>query len=754
VPFDEAERLVLGRTTYSGELGWNVSSEDYYDYRDRVEAFESLAVIRSRASEVTVTGGDEPERVPLTMVSFNLFPTLGETPQLGRQFTQEDAVLSAPGTVMISHGYWQRRFGGDQEVLGRTLVVNGTPRSIIGVMPPGFFFFQDVDLWFPMRPGGDWTGVRRFHNWTVVGRLNSGIPIEQAQGQVDVVSAQLQEAYPESNAEKGLRLIPLRQGMVSFYRPMILTLMAAVGLVLLIACGNVAGLLLARGMGRGIELSVRSALGASRGRLAKQLLGESFILAVGAGALGILLALWFQGLMLGAIPLDFLGIETIGLSRPMLLSALAFSLATALIFGAIPAFTGARANPGANLTSGVRATEAGRSTRIRSGLVVFQVALSLVLLIGSGLLIRSFVRLDGIHPGFEKEGLLTARVGLPLAEYPDAEARVRFFTGLLEDIRALPQVRVAGATSLLPIKDGYSNVGAWDPENPPTGSRDITLAEQRQVLPGYFEAMGIPVLAGRDVERADLTAQEPLLIINEAMARDLFGDQSPVGRAVAVDVGGDEPLVTRVVGLVGDVRMTSLAREPSWQMYYLYGQMTSTTLSLAIRTRGDPAAVTQAVRLALRNRDPDIPLANIATMETVVSESVAGPRVLMTALTLFAGVALFLAALGLYSVLAFFVAKRVHEIGIRVAMGATAGRVLSLVIRRGMALVASGLVLGLGGAFFVTRFLQGQLYDVEATDPGTFVLVSLALTLVGALACLLPAWRALRIDPVRALQAE
>ncbi|MFC1660459.1 ABC transporter permease [Gemmatimonadota bacterium] len=754
MPFEYPSRLVLGRTTYEGELAWNVSSEDFYDYRDRVEAFESLAVIRSGASEVTVTGGEEPERVPSTMVSVNLFPTLAVNPRLGRPFSVEDADLSAPGTVLVSHGYWQRRLGGESDVLGSTLVVNGTPRTVVGVMPAGFFFFQDVDLWFPMRPGGDWTGVRRFHNWTVIGRLNPGVPIEQAQGQVDVVSAQLQEAYPDSNAEKGLRLIPLQEALVSFYRPMILTLMAAIGLVLVIACGNVAGLLLARGMGRRLELSVRAALGASRGRLATQLLGESLLLALGAGCLGILLALWFQGLMLGAIPLDFLGIETIGPSVPMLASALAFSLATALIFGAVPAFSSAQADPGENLASGVRTTESGGGARLRSGLVVFQVALSLVLLIGSGLLIRSFVQLQGTDPGFEKEGLLTAQVGLPFAEYPEAEARVRFFDGLLEDIRALPEVRVAGATSMLPIKDGYSNVGAWDPENPPAGSRDITLAEHRQVLPGYFEAMGIPLLAGRDVERADATNPEPLLIINQAMARGLFGDQNPVGRAVAVDVGQEEPLTTRVVGLVGDVRMTSLAREPSWQMYYPYAQMTSTTLSLAIRTQGDPAAVTSSVRQALRARDPNIPLANIATMQTVVSESVAGPRVLMTALTLFAAVALFLAALGLYSVLAFFVARRIHEIGIRVALGATGSRVLSLVMRRGMTLVAIGLVLGLVGAFFVTRFLQDQLFQVEATDPVTFGLVSAALALVGALACLLPAWRALRIDPVRALQAE
>jgi predicted permease len=754
LPYAEADRLILGRTTYSGQMAWNVSSEDYYDYRDRVEAFSHLGAIRSSANEVTVTGGEEPERVSATMVSANLFRTVEVSPQLGRDFTPEDADLSAPSTALISHGYWQRRFGGDPEVVGRTVTVNGTPTTVIGVMPADFFFFQNVELWLPLQPGGPWTGVRRFHNWTLIGRLADGVTLEQAQAQVDVVSAQLQEAYPDSNTDKGLDVSSLQSVLVDQYDEMLLTLMAAIGLVLFIACGNVAGLLLARGSGRARELSVRAAMGATSGRLARHLLGESLLLALVAGVLGTVLAVWLQGVALGAIPLEYAGITDLGLSGTMLGFALLLSLATALIFGVMPAWSGARANPGENLTSGTRTTEGGKGARFRSGLVVLQVALSLILLVGSGLLVRSFVRLNGVDPGFEGEGLFTANVALPASRYPDPRQRIAFFDAFLEDLRAIPGVVAAGATNMLPIKDGYSNVGAWDPENPPLGPRDVTLAEHRSVVPGYFDAMRIPILAGRDFRALTVGEEGFALIVNEAMAQGLFGSENPVGRTVAVDVGGDEPALAQVVGMVGDVRMTNLDREPQWQMYYSFGQYTNTGMSLAVRTVGNPAAVTGAVREALRGRDPDLPLGRIATMEEVVWEAMATPRILTSALSAFALVALFLSALGLYSVLAFYVLRRVHEIGIRVAMGASGGRIVGLILRRGMVLVGGGMVLGLGGAVFLTRFLQEQLYQVQPSDPATFGGVSVGLLAVACLACLAPAWRAVRVDPVRALQTE
>jgi putative ABC transport system permease protein len=755
LPFPEADRLAMGRTTWSGRLARNVSAPDYYDYRDQSEQLESLAAVLSGSwAGLTITGGEEPERVAGTLASVDLFTTLGVEPQLGRNFTAAEAELSAPWVVQISHGLWQRRFGGSPDVVGSTLVVDGLPVTIVGVMPAGFHLFYDVDVWIPMRDGGPATGVRRFHNWVLVGRLKPDVSLETAQAEIDVISAQLQEAYPESNENKGLNLTPLHSAIVENFRPSLIMLMAAIALVLLIACGNVAGLLLARGSSRGTELSIRAAMGASGGRLARQLLTESALIAVTAGTAGIVLAVWFQRLILQFISLDTLGVVEVGLPVPTLGFALALSVGTALVFGVAPAVSGSRANPAEQLKGGARTSAGSAATRLRSTLVVSQVALSVVLLIGSGLLMRSFAEIQAVDPGFATENVLAAGVNLPDGKYADVDSRVQFYDGLLEEIRAVPGVRSAGAISMLPIRDGYSNVGAWDPQNPPDNTRRTRLAQHRRILPGYFEAIGIPLLAGRDVDRRDVADGERVLIINELMAQGLFGDEDPIGRPVAVDWGRDEPVLTRVIGVVGDVRMTRITSQPDWQMYYAYPQSAVTTMRLAIRTAGDPSLVTNAVRAILRARDPDIPLAGVGTMEQVIADSVSQTRVIMLTLTLFAWVAAFLAAIGLYSVLAYFVARRVHEIGIRVALGATRGRVVQLVLRRGLALVGIGLVVGIGGAIGVTRLIQEQLYGVAPTDLVTFAAVSVLFALVGVLACLMPGMRAARQDPVRALQAE
>jgi putative ABC transport system permease protein len=731
LPFPDADELVLGRTTYSGSIGWNVSSEDYYDYRDQVQTFRSLAAVRSSPEQVTITGGDEPELAPANLASVNFFATLGIAPQLGRQFLVEEGELSAPDVAIISHGYLQRRFGGASDVVGKTLVVNGVPASVVGVMPAGFRFLFDVDIWAPMRDGGPYTGYRQYHNWTLVGRLKPEVTLEQAQSQVDVVSAQLQQAYPESNENKGLNVSGLQSVLVEFYRPMLLMLMAAIGLVLLIACGNVAGLLLARGSSRTTEMAVRAAMGASGRRIARLLLTESALMAVMAGLLGIVAAIWLQRLMLGFMPLDYLGITEIGMSAPMLVFATALSLATALVFGVVPAISGARTSPAENLKSGARTTGSGGAARLRSGLVVLQVALSVVLLIGSGLLLRSFVRLRGVDPGFHSENLLTARVSLPPARYADAESRIQFYETLLEEIEAIAGVRSVVTTSALPIKDHFSNITA-----------------------GYFEAIGIPILAGRDVEPTDAAGSEPVILLSETMAGDLFQDQNPVGRQVALDWGEDEPALLRVIGVVGDVQMTSLSSENYWQMYYSYRQSAVYSMSLAIRAQGDPYALTRAVRGALRAKDPDLPFYDISTMEDEIASSVSGDRVIMLTVTTYAALAMILAAIGLYSVLAFYVVQRVHEIGIRMALGATAGNVVNLVLRRGVIMVGIGLGVGIAGAFGATRLIQQQLFNVAPTDPMTFAGVVLVFSLVGLAACVVPAWRAVRLDPVETLQAE
>ncbi len=754
LPYPDPERLVLGRTSYPQGLGWNVSSPDYFDYRDQSQGFESLAAIRSFSNQWTITGGDEPEKVSGTYASIDFFPTLGVQPILGRQFTVDEADLTAPDVVLISYGYWQRRFGGSPDAVGSTLVTNSRTATIVGVIPAGFYFRHPVDLWAPMRDGGPATGVRRFHNWTVVGRLKPDVSLAQAQAQVDVISAQLQEAYPESNEDKGFQLTELHEALTAQYQDLLLMLMGAIALVLLIACGNVASLLLARGTGRTAELSVRSALGASGGRLARQLLTESTLLALAAGVLGVVLAVFFQRLLISFMPLDALGIREIGLSVMMLGFALLLSLATALVFGVIPAVTGARTNPAEDLKGGTRTSAGGGRTRLRSSLVVLQVALSLVLLIGAGLLMRSFVQLRAVDPGFGAENLLTAQVDLPGNDYADPEARIQFFDGLIEEIRGVPGVLSVGSISMLPIRDSYSNVNAWNPENPPAEGTRPRLAEHRAVLPGYFDAMEISILAGRDVEDSDVAGAPFVLVISETMADGLFPDQNAVGRQVAVDVGAAEPAIAEVVGVAGDVHTFALDREPPLQMYYSFRQMPFMTLRLAIRTQGDPARVTNSVRQVLRTRDSNVPLAGVATMEDVITRSVGGQRVIMLTLTLFSSVAVFLAAIGLYSVLAYYVAQRGHEIGIRLAMGASGRNIMKLVLNRGLALVGVGLIVGVGGALGATRLIQQQLFNVDATDPVTFVAVSGLFACVAILACLVPAARAVRVDPVKTLQAE
>jgi putative ABC transport system permease protein len=754
LPFRDSDELILGRTTYSGEIGWNVSAEDYFDFRDRVQAFESLAAVRSAPDHVTITGGERPELAPAILASVNFFSTLGIAPQSGRQFTSEERELSAPDVVIISHGYWQRRFGGAPDALGKTLVINGVPNTVVGVMPAGFRFLFDVDIWAPMRDGGPYTGFRQYHNWTLVGRLQPDVTLEQAQSQVDVVALQLQQAYPESNEDKGLNVSGLQGALVEYYRPTLLMLMAAIALVLLIACGNVAGLLLARGSNRTTEMAVRAAMGASGRRIARLLLTESALMAVVAGLLGIVTAVWLQRLMLGFIQFDYLGITEIGMSAPMVLFATALSLLTALMFGVAPAVSGARTSPAENLKSGARITGSGGAARLRSGLVILQVALSVVLLIGAGLLLRSFVRLRRVDPGFQTENLLTARVSLPPARYEDGESRVQFYEALLQEIRAIPGVQSVVTASALPIKDHFSRIRAWNPENPPARLSDRRAAEHRRVLPGYFEAIGIPILAGRDVEPTDAAGSEPVIILSETMARDLFQDQNPLGRQVALDWGREEPVLLRVVGIAGDVQMTSLSSENYWQMYYSYRQSPVSSMSLAIRAQGDPAALTHAIRRAVQAQDPDLPLFDVSTMEEEIASSVSDERVIMLTVTLYAALAMVLAAIGLYSVLAFYVAQRVHEIGIRMALGATAGNVVRLVLQRGVIMVGIGLAVGIAGAVGATRLIQQQLFDVAPTDPMTFAGVVVLFALVGIAACVIPAWRAVRLDPVETLQAE
>ena len=654
--------------------------------------------------------------------------------------------------TVVSYGFWQRRLGASRSAIGEALIINGQPHTVVAVLPPDFQFRAPCDIYRPMREGEGYWRPRRFHNWLLVGRLKPGITIVVAQSQADAISARLEKDYPDSNRNKGLLLTKLQDAMAENSRLGILVLMAAIAAVLLIACANVASLLLARGLARRRELAIRAALGASRLRLVRQLLTESVAAAIAAGILGLLLAMWLQRLILAYLPLQVPVGGGSRLSGPLLLFALGLTLATGLLFGIAPALRGAGAEVLQDLRIGARTADSPRGAKFRSVLVVVQVAISVVLLVCSGLLIRSFTRLRKVDPGFQSQNLLTFEVELPSRTYSEPKQRIQFFTALRDKILAIPGVRAVGVINQLPILNPGNNIYVHDPEHPPTDSRLSQSAYQRIVLPGYFETLGIPLLAGRDIQETDQDGSPRVLVISREMADGLFPNQNPLGRRVVVDLG--EPAVFEVVGIVGDVHASGLAGAPRWAMYGAFRQRPYSIMRLAVQTQVHSAAVVGALRKAVRELDKDIPVAEIADMETVIGRSIAGARVTTSLLSLFAGSALLLAVMGLYGVLAYYVSQRRQEIGLRIALGAGGRRIMSQVLSRGIGLVLIGLVFGLAGSLATTRLLATMLFNTEPTDAGTFAAVSIFFVFTALVACLIPAWRALRVDPVIALQSE
>jgi putative ABC transport system permease protein len=754
LPYSEPDRLVLGRGTYNGNVNPLATLPDYEDYRDQAASLESLAAIGGGSGLVTITGADEPEQARLTDVTGNLFETLGVPPALGRTFTIEERPEGGVGEVVISHSFWQRWFGGSQDVLGQTLIVDGSPAVVMGVMPAGFRFYFDVDIWEPPWSGASGPLNRRYTNWIMVGRLAPDVSLDAARSEIDVISTQLQGAYPDTNRNRALQLDTLHEALVEGYRQSLMVLVGAIVLVLLIACSNVASLLMARGSTRASELAVRASLGASGSRLARHLLAECMILALAAGGMGVAMAVWLQDAILGFLSMDLLGVGEAGLSATMLGIAIAVSLATVLLFGVFPSFVASRPNLAEDLKEGPRGSTSGSGIRYRSGLVVLQVALSLILLVGSGLLLKSYARMSGVDPGFRVENVLTATVSLPSDEYSEAELQTQFFESLKDGIQALPGVQSVGLVSRLPILQIWGNAAFWSVEEPPVTRRDASTADQRTILPGYFESMGIPLVEGRVLEETDGADSTPVIVLTRRAAELIFEDESAVGRLVAVDMFGDEPSIFTVVGVVENHQLTSLSGGVRPAVFFTQGQRPRGTMRLAVATAVDPDNLIRPVQEQVWALDRDVMLSEAQSMEAAVSNSISTARYVTAIIGLFASVAFALAALGLYGVLAFFVTQRLHEIGIRVALGASGGNVLRLIVNRGILLVGVGSLLGMGTAMGATRLLEGLLFQVSVTDPATFAGVTGFFLLVSLGACLLPAWRALRVDPVDAFRAK
>lgn len=754
LPFQDPARLVFARGTTRGELTPFMSAPDYYDYREQADRFEGLSAILAGAPKTTVTAGAEPQRAAFTYVEHDLFRLLGVAPSAGRWFTPDEGKAGGTAAAVVSAGAAQRLFGAAGNAVGASLRMDGRAYTVVGVMPATFRFIHDVDVWLPMHRGEGVAGLpRQFHNWLIVGRLKPGASLKGAQRQLDVISKRLEQQYPDSNAGRALRLDRLQTALTEKQSPRLLALMGAIGMVLLIACANVAGLVLARGSVRRPEFAMRAALGASRARIAGQLLVENVTLALFSGALGVALTFWLNRLLPRVIGLVPDGMTVSGLAWPVLLFALALSILTGVLFGVVPGLRASSHLLAQGLMPNSRTTGSKAGISLRAILVVCQVAVSFVLLAGSGLLIRSFIHLTAIDPGFEVHHVLTGEIQLLEAQYPDRTRRIGFFDGLREDLAAVPGVKAVGFISNLPIRNPSFDLPAWATDHPPANPTDLRTSLRRVVLPGYFDAVRIPLRSGRDFGRGDRDNAPLTIVINEVMARTLFPGRNPVGQHVSVDIFGKQP-VFEVVGVVGDARLDFVGDSAPLTMYLSYYQFPDSTLRFAVRTDGDPESLAPIIRRLVQTRDRTVPLENVSSMEQIVGESLAPQRATAILTGLLAAVALLLALIGLYGALSYSVTQRTREIGLRMALGAQPGEVLELVMRQGVALTLVGVLAGVAIAAVFTRLLDSMLFGVPPGDPLTFFGASLGLLCVALLATYLPARRAANIDPLEALRFE
>jgi putative ABC transport system permease protein len=752
LPYERPDELVSMSGAFKLSDQASVSPPDYLDYRDRNSVFSSLAA-RTIFGASVLTGTDEPERVLSSIASANFFSTLGIKPYRGRTFLAEEEA-GDKDVAIISYGLWQRRFGGDARTIGKTITVDSRPLTVVGIMPPALDRTIDIQIWRPIPFNTPETSVRRFHFLRLVGRLKPGVTVAQAQRHMDDIARSLAATYPE-NESWHLNLVPYRDVVIGGARPVLLILLGAVGLVLLIACGNVASLLLARASARNGEMAVRTALGAGRGRLLRQLLTESLLLGVVAAVAGLTLAHYLLvGVRLvgdGLVPrLAEVEIDGVALAFTVVIS-----LVTSLLFGAVPALHAVRPDLAATMKSLGKASATKRGTYTRDTLVIAQVALSFVLLIGAGLLVRSLWQLQQVQTGFEPSRLLTAEVSLPRSRYNERLEIQRFWAQFLDRVRAIPGVESAAATTLLPLRGG-GDTYFYIEGQPPTSDAQKMNATVSTVTNDYFATMRIPLVVGRYFNASDRGDGAGVTVISRGLAARLFPGTTAIGKRLVVDFG--KPFTAEIVGVVADVRIYGQATDAPDLMYFTDGQPNAGfgtgVMNLTARVRGDPATMAPQVRAALHAMEPDVPLSAAQSMESILYDSVSSPRFRTQLLTGFAGVALLLALIGLYGMLAYSVAQRAREMGIRIALGAQPKAVFGLVIRQGMALVGVGVVLGVGAALAATRLLTTQLFNVGPTDPTVFVGVAITLSLAGLAACVIPARRATKADPISALRIE
>ena len=757
LPYQSPERLyhLWERTPQAEFPQREFSYPDYQDYQHN-KAFTALGAYTGGGG--IITGRGEPERVFAPSASANFFTMLGVEPLIGRTFQPGEDTPGAPRTTVLTYGLWQRMFGGDPAVIGQALTINGNTHTVIGVLPPSFqFAFRPADLWLPYQPTETQLSRRFMHGTNVIGRLEPGTSAAQAQSEISSIAARIEAEHNQSHAGTGVILVPLQEQVVGQVRPILLVLLGAVGFVLLIACANLASLLLTRSIARQKEIAIRTALGAQARRLIRQLLTESVMLALAGGAAGLLIASWGVDALVAALPdaqlnsLPFL--RSLRIDTRILGFAFGLSLLTGIVFGLAPAIQSSRVDLVGALKEGGRTSAAGTRQRLRGALVVTEIALAVVLLVGAGLMIKSLFRLLKVDVGFNPKNVLTMTVALPAGKYGEPNRRISFHDQLRERITALPGVESASVVNILPLIGGNTTRFFVEGDPVPPPGQEIE-ANFRVIGPGYFQTLGIPLISGRFFDERDTAEAAGVVAINKTVADRVFAGRDPIGQRLRYPGFTGPPDL--VVGVVGDVKITGLDDAIKPVLYYPYPQDPSMTTNLVVRTTADPSSLVNAIRSECRTLETDVALFSVRTIEEMIDAAPAAfiRRFPAFLIGIFAAVALLLATIGIYGVISYSVSQQTHDIGVRMALGARAADILGMVLKQGLTLAALGVTTGMLGALALTRLLSSLLYEVQPGDPVILLSVAGVLVFVALLACYVPARRATKVDPMIALRYE
>ena len=765
LPYQDASRImqvwhVPPAKSFPGMSLFSVSPANYLDWQSQNRSFEQMAAYGFES--FNVGGGERPEAIRGAAVAPGFFSILRVQTVLGRTFSPEEDRPGQGHVVILGHTLWRDHFGADTGIVGRNVLLDGQTYTVVGVMPPKFKFPAWAELWVPLAWSNEKRAVRGNHNYMVIGRLKPEVAVQQAKADLSAISARLEQQYPEDDKGWGATVVPLREEISGDVRPALLVLLGAVAFVLLIACANVANLVLAKTLARKKEIAIRTSLGASRAAVLRQILAETLLLSLAGGALGLFLARFCITLIQKFLTDRLPSSTEITLDAPVLAFTVFLALLAGILAGLLPAVRFTRTDVNEALKQGQsRGSSDSSGSKTRGLLVVSEVALSLVLLIGAGLMIRSLLRLSSVQPGFDPNNVLTARLTVPGTKFSSPAAQISFYDQVLRQVRATPGVESAGLIDSLPIDDGGSHQPVAVEGQPVVPMADQPEVDVRMISPGYLHAMCIPVLRGRDLNDADVAGRPPVVFISESMAKRFWPNENPIGKHITLTFFPG--VVREVAGVVGDVKQDSLDQtRPVETLYWPLSQLTvppseawrSFGMSLVVRTSADPASATSGVTSAVHQVDPETPVVGVVTMEGLISASLSPQRFNVLLLGAFAGLALVLAAVGIYSVLSYSVRRRVREIGIRMALGATPSDVLQMVVADGMKPILLGVALGLAIAFALSRVVTSLIYGVRATDPLTFAGVALLLVAVGLLATILPAHRATRVEPVRTLREE